>query len=193
MIIYNRFLKKMQNFLNQFSPEEKKILEVPTQKQKLNEQELKEVRLKNLLKARLAKTGHKEFTKNEINALTTGVIKKENKKRKTKTEINSSWTRLHKFISIDPPTELKGEKYRYSVSFRYYDPADGKQKKKSIKFGSHDKEYLIHHKDDIKNKNMLGKMKAYYCPFHKNFWVVSLLCSDIFLSKAYTKLLNNVL
>jgi hypothetical protein len=182
----------MQNLLDLYrAPEVNSIIKSGgSVKQKLSPEELRNVRLINLNKSKKSVNQQQTYAQPNINAVQPSEFKK---KRKSKSEINNSWTRAHKFFCIDPPTVCANGKYKYQVVFKYTDPNDGKVKKKTIRFGRKDKEYLVDHQDDQKNKKMLSNMKAYYCPFHKNFWVVHLLCQDISINKAYTKLLNGVL
>lgn len=178
----------MINLLNHINkPEEKKPLTTPEKINKKSPEELKAMRINNLMKNR-------NTPRVEEKPKTTHKLEIANlKKRKTKTEINNSWTRDHKLISVDPPVENKtNPNIRYSVSFKFFSPADNKIKKRTIKFGEAKKEYFIHHQDEAKNKKMMSNFKAYYSPFHKNFWVLSLLCSENTLNKAYTKLLENI-
>lgn len=178
----------MINFLNHVNkPQEKKLPMIEEKINKKSPEELKAMRINNLKKHRPSNTSvEKPKQEHKLEKLSI-------KKRKTKSEINNSWTRDHKLVSIDPPVENKSNpNIRYSVSFKFFSPDDNKVKKRTIKFGEAKKEYFIHHQDETKNKKMMSNFKAYYSPFHKNFWVLSLLCSENTLNKAYTKLLENI-
>lgn len=172
----------LQNYFRQNETNEN---QVPIQqvKRKLTPEELYQVRIGNL-----SKKGTKSTQPQQVKPLAPAP-----KKRKTKRELNELWTKDYKFVSIDPPLENNEGIHRYSVTFKYRDPTDGKTKKKSIKFGKKDVKYLIDHKNDVENRRFLNKQKGYYSPFNKNFWCVSLLCSDVSIQKAYTKLLSTVL
>ncbi|HMW40262.1 MAG TPA: hypothetical protein PKD57_12725 [Saprospiraceae bacterium] len=178
----------MINFLNHINkPEEKRPSILQEKVNKKSPEELKAMRINNLKKNRIgSKVEEKPKPEHRLDSSI-------QKKRKTKSEINNSWTRDHKLVSIDPPVENKtNPNIRYSVSFKFFCPSDNKIKKRTIKFGEAKKEYFIHHQDETKNKKMMSNFKAYYSPFHKNFWVLSLLCSENTLNKAYTKLLENI-
>ena len=109
-------------------------------------------------------------------------------KRKTKMEKYAMWSEGSKFVSIDPPITLpETEKSRFKISFKYYDPRDQKTKKKTMCFGKQDVEYLIDHGDDQKTKAWLSRQRGYYTPFHKNFWISCLLCTERNIMKAYNR------
>ena len=61
-----------------------------------------------------------------------------------------------------------------------------------IIFGDRDTEYYIDHQDDQKNKIWLSKQRGYYTPFHKNFWVSCILCSESSTLKSYNKLMSTI-
>ncbi len=172
----------LQNYFRQPESNERQEPQ-PQIKKKLSPEELYNIRINNL-----SKKGTKPQTSLLVKPSPTPP-----KKRKSKRELNELWTKDYKFISIDPPQENTQGIYRYSISFKFKDPTDGKIKKKSIKFGKKDVKYLIDHKNDVENRRFLNKQKGYYSPFNKNFWCVSLLCSDVSIQKAYTKLLSTVL
>lgn len=158
--------------------------------QKRTPEELRQLRIENLHKSRMFT---KETQLQQPKNSQTPTLAQAPKKKKSKTEINNSWTREHKLVAIDPPIETKDGPCRYSVSFKYYDPTDKKIKKRTTKFGDKNKEYYVNHGDDNLNKRLLSNLKAYYTPFHKNFWVVSLLCNEITIQKSYTKLLSSII
>ena len=109
-------------------------------------------------------------------------------KRKTGMEKYQMWTTKSYFISIDPPVKLPdGDRKRFKISFKYFDSHTSKEKKKTISFGESNVEYYIDHLDEEKNRRYLSRQKGYYTPFHKNFWVNCLLCSESSLIKSYNK------
>ena len=165
----NLELKRSQN-LNHPSSDNKKQL-----------QQNKETSVKTL-----------EEKKNEQNC----VSEKENVKykRKSKMEKYKLWNKDCYFISIDPPVKLPDEsKTRYKICFKYFCAMDNKVKRKTICFGRKDMEYLVDHNNDERNKMWLSKQRGYYTPFHKNFWINYLLCSENSVNKAYNKCLEMLL
>lgn len=129
----------------------------------------------------------------EDNIVTDDTTKKKYK-RKSKMEKYKMWTNDSRFVAIDYPIELtNSERSRFKVVFRYYDHSDKKIKRKTINFGKRDCEYLIDHNNDEKNKSWLARQRGYYTPFHKNFWISCLLCSENTVEKAYNKLISTLL
>lgn len=178
----------MENLLSRLNTNSEKKFTPQVQASKKSPEELKQLRINNLKKTREKSSAISVERSEKQKQLNTT-----EKKRRTKTEINNSWTRDHKLVSVDPPIEYNGKQNsRYSISFKYYSPEDKKIKKRSVKFGDRNKEYFIHHQDETRNKKMMSNFKAYYSPFHKNFWILSLLCSESTINKAYTKLLENL-
>ncbi len=115
-------------------------------------------------------------------------------KRKSKMEKYKLWNKDCYFISIDPPVKLPDEsKTRYKICFKYFSSPDNKVKRKTVCFGKKNIEYLVDHCDDDRNKMWLSKQRGYYTPFHKNFWINYLLCSEISINKAYNKALEILL
>lgn len=115
-------------------------------------------------------------------------------KRKTKMDKYKMWVGESRFVSIDPPTTLEDNfKNRFKIVFRYFDPIDKKIKKKTMTFGRKGVEYLIDHGNEQQNKIWLSKQRGYYTPFHKNFWVNCILCSEKNILKAYNKTLSILL
>lgn len=177
----------MENLLSRINNPSDRKIQIESTPLKKSPEELKQLRINNLKK------------QHDKSATVSDSTKKNNtpqemvKKRRTKTEINNSWTRDHKLVSVDPPTEYTGKQNsRFCVSFKYYCPQDKKVKKRSIKFGDRKKQYFIDIQDEAKNKKMMSNFKAYYSPFHKNFWILALLCSENTLNKSYTKLIDNL-
>lgn len=122
------------------------------------------------------------------------VQKKKNYKRKSKMEKFKMWNSDCYFVSIDPPVNTpEFSKSRYKISFKYFCGIDKKFKRKTVVFGKKDTEYLVDHGDEDRNRIWLSKQRGYYTPFHKNFWINYLLCSDKNIQKAYNKTLENLL
>lgn len=117
------------------------------------------------------------------------------RKKLKESEKYELWTEEHKLLSIDPPSSLsdnaKITNLRYKISFRYFDPPSRRIKRKTIRFGKTDQEYFIDNGDTYKRKKLLAKFKGYYTPFHKNFWVTGLLCTENDIQTAYKKLREN--
>lgn len=125
---------------------------------------------------------------------TSTTVEKTPYKRKSKMEKYKMWTKDSHFVSIDPPIALPdGERSRYKISFKYFDPIDKKTKKKTMNFGKQGVEYYVDHGNEDKNKIWLSKQRGYYTPFHKNFWVNCILCSELSVLKAYNKTLSVLL
>ena len=119
---------------------------------------------------------------------------KQKYKRKSKMEKYKLWNKDCYFISIDPPVKLPDEsKTRYKICFKYFSAVENKVKRKTICFGRKDTEYFIDHNDDERNRIWLSKQRGYYTPFHKNFWINYLLCSELSVNKAYNKTLEMLL
>ena len=115
-------------------------------------------------------------------------------KRKSKMEKYKLWNKDCYFMSIDPPIKLPDEsKTRYKICFKYFSAVENKVKRKTICFGRKDTEYFIDHNDDERNRIWLSKQRGYYTPFHKNFWINYLLCSELSVNKAYNKTLEMLL
>lgn len=119
---------------------------------------------------------------------------KKNYKRKSKMEKFAMWNKDCYFVSIDPPIPLPEEsRTRYKIGFKYYCSIENKMKRKTIFFGKKDTQYFIDHKDENKNRLWLSKQRGYYTPFHKNFWINYLLCSETNIVKAYNKTIETLL
>ena len=177
----------LQNYFKPSEPDYIPSHSIP--KQKLSPQELYQLRINNLAKK------NKNIVPNNTPVLLPPTQDQNAipKKRRSKKEIQEQWTRDYKFVSIDPPSELPSGNLRYQVSFKYFDPNDKKTKKKTLRFGKRGVQYFIDHKNDVENRRFLNRQKAYYSPFSKNFWIVSLLCTELSIYKSYTRLLSNVL
>lgn len=116
------------------------------------------------------------------------VATEKNPRRRNKFE---SWG-TSELVSIDKPEAITGHKQRFKVSFKYTD-GDGNVKRKTVRFGKSGSEYLVDHKDQMKNKMWLAKQRGYYTPFHKNFWVNCFLCSCDNIDDAYKTCLMKLL
>jgi hypothetical protein len=119
---------------------------------------------------------------------------KKSYKRKTKLDKFKLWNKDCYFVSIDPPSKLPDtSKTRYKITFKYFCDNDKKIKRKTMFFGQKNIEYLVDHGDEDKNRLWLSKQRGYYTPFHKNFWINCLLCSEKNMLKAYNKAIEQLI
>ena len=102
------------------------------------------------------------------------------------------WSELHQIISIDPPTSNTNGKLRYKINFRFIDPNNGRTKRKTVRFAKKNESYYIDNGDEGLRKKFLSRLKGYYTPLHKNYWVVNLLCNEKTISESYHKLLSSM-
>lgn len=117
----------------------------------------------------------------------------EEKKKKTKYDKFRAWGES-RLVYIEFPERLENNpSARFKVGFKFKDSNDGKLKRKTVKFGKKGFEYLIDHQDTERNKKWLNKQRGFYTPFHKNFWIVNLLCSEKTLQQAYNRCLSVLL
>ena len=100
------------------------------------------------------------------------------------------WQPHYKFIQVDMPLSIKHPKMKkkYMIQFKYIDGSTIHTK--TVKFGDHEKDDFIDHKDITRREQTMYRIRNYDNPFKGNYWRYHLLNKYTTLLEAYTMFLK---
>lgn len=132
-----------------------------------------------------------EEIKQNKNSTVNNNLNQESKKIK---KMKKNWDTSLKLLSVDFPKPIESGKIkkRYKVNLTYQS-ADGKIRKKTVRFGKIGTDEYVDSGDVAKKQKISGKLGNTHNIFHTNFWRLHLLNGDSQnIQENYQNLISNI-